>query len=102
MNKTPLIIKREYLTRVRKKSFIVMSLLGPLLFAAFMVVPALLATLQDTDMKKVAVIDGSNVFTSYATGQPAFVVPDREYLEFVILEDTGVETLRENFESTGY
>ena len=102
MNKTPLIIKREYLTRVRKKSFIVMSLLGPLLFAAFMVVPALLATLKDTDMKKVAVIDGSNVFTSYATGQPAFVVPDREYLEFVILEDTGVETLRENFESTGY
>ncbi|MEN8810615.1 MAG: hypothetical protein ABF272_04395 [Flavobacteriales bacterium] len=35
MNKTSLIIKREYLTRVKKKSFILMTVLGPVLFAGF-------------------------------------------------------------------
>lgn len=35
MNKIWLVIKREYLTRVRKRSFIVMTVLGPLLIAAF-------------------------------------------------------------------
>ncbi len=34
MNKIALIIKREYWTRVRKTSFVVMSMLGPLLMAA--------------------------------------------------------------------
>lgn len=36
MNKAWLIIQREYLTRVKKKSFIVMTILGPILFVAFM------------------------------------------------------------------
>ena len=35
MNKIGLIISREYITRVRKKSFIIMSLLGPLLIIGF-------------------------------------------------------------------
>ncbi len=35
MSKITLIIKREYLTRIRKKSFIIMSILGPLIFAAY-------------------------------------------------------------------
>ena len=36
MGKISLIIQREYLTRVKKKSFIVLSLLGPLLIAGMM------------------------------------------------------------------
>lgn len=39
MNKTWLILKREYLIRVKKKSFIVTTLLVPLFFAALMFVP---------------------------------------------------------------
>ena len=35
MNKVALIIKREYSSRVKKKSFIIMTILGPLLIAAF-------------------------------------------------------------------
>ena len=41
MNKILLIIQREYVTRVRKKSFIVMTLLVPALFAAMFAVIAL-------------------------------------------------------------
>jgi ABC-2 type transport system permease protein len=61
MNKILLIIKREYLTRVRKKSFIVMSILGPLLFGLIMIVPIWLATV-DGDEKIVEVIDESGLF----------------------------------------
>ncbi|NNC83427.1 MAG: ABC transporter permease, partial [Flavobacteriales bacterium] len=35
MHKVWLIIQREYLTRVKKKSFIIMTILGPLLFVGF-------------------------------------------------------------------
>lgn len=62
MNKIKLIIAREYLTRVRKKSFIVMTILGPLLMAAMIVVPVFLATMDDTSQKKIGVIDESGLF----------------------------------------
>ena len=43
MHKIWLILKREYLVRVRKKSFIVMTILGPLLMAALIIAPVYLA-----------------------------------------------------------
>ena len=43
MHKIWLIISREYLVRVRKKSFIIMTILGPILMAALMIVPIYLA-----------------------------------------------------------
>lgn len=43
MSKIGLIIKREYLTRVKKRSFIIMTILGPLLFAGFMLAVVLLS-----------------------------------------------------------
>ena len=38
------IVRREYLERVRSKSFVVATILGPVLMAALMVVPAIMAT----------------------------------------------------------
>jgi ABC-2 type transport system permease protein len=102
MSKINLIIQREYLTRVRKKSFIIMSLLGPVLFAALMIIPALLATMEDKEVKTVAVIDETTIFTSYTTEKPEFVIQDKEYIKFTMLEDVSLETLKENFSSTGY
>lgn len=61
MKKIFLIIQREYLTRVRKRSFIVMTILGPLLMAAIVVVPIYLAT-RGNEMKTVAVIDETGFF----------------------------------------
>tara|TARA_R110002096_G_scaffold426165_3_gene635561 strand:+ start:30787 stop:32151 length:1365 start_codon:yes stop_codon:yes gene_type:complete len=63
MNKTSLIIQREYLTRVKKKSFIIMSIVGPILIAALMVVPAWLA-IQDEDSQLVEVIDETGLFVN--------------------------------------
>lgn len=61
MNKIKLIIAREYLTRVKKTSFIVMTLLGPLLMAGLMIVPIWLAT-KDKDLQRIEVIDATGLF----------------------------------------
>ncbi len=62
MNKIWLVIQREYLTRVQKKSFIIMSILGPVLMAALMIVPAYLAKMSD-EVKTVGIVDESGFFT---------------------------------------
>lgn len=62
MNKILLILKREYLTRVKKKSFVIMTFLGPLLMAALMIVPVVLAGLQNIGDKNIAVLDETNWF----------------------------------------
>lgn len=74
MNTTLIIIKREYLVRVRKKSFIVMTLLAPLLLAAFYGA-IIWAAVGSTSQKKIAVIDQSGQFTNKLKGndETAFV-----------------------------
>ncbi len=56
MNKTWLIIKREFSTRVRKKSFILMTVLGPILSSALFILPAYLASLPE-DERTVVILD---------------------------------------------
>ena len=61
MNKILLIIAREYLTRVRKKSFIVMTILGPLVFAGIIIVPVWLAASDVAEEKIISIIDESGL-----------------------------------------
>ncbi len=62
MSKISNIIQREYSTRVRKRSFIIMTILGPILFAALIIVPTWISTMDSTDERKVAVVDSSGIF----------------------------------------
>ena len=57
MGKTSLIIKREYLTRVKKKSFIIMTVLGPVVMAAFMALIIILSKDQKESYKVLVVDD---------------------------------------------
>ena len=57
MNKTLIIILREYTTRVSKKSFILLTLLMPFLFAAIATVPFLLGKIKSDEQQKVVIID---------------------------------------------
>ncbi len=63
MQKILLIIQHEYLKRVKKKSFIIMTLLTPLLMSLIWVVPILLA-MQKDDVKKVQYLDESGLFST--------------------------------------
>ncbi|QKZ13109.1 ABC transporter permease [Spirosoma sp. KUDC1026] len=58
-----LIIKREYLVRVRKKSFIIMTILGPLLIFGFYAT-IFWAAISSVNQKKVAVLDESGRFVN--------------------------------------
>lgn len=62
MNKISLIIRREFITRIRKKSFIIMTIVGPLLFAGIMILPIWLALRDSTDQRVIEVIDESGLF----------------------------------------
>lgn len=82
MSKIGLIIEREYLTRVYKKSFIIMTLVTPLIFIAFAVVPALLSQIKDTDTKEVAVIDRTGKYADLLEGNETYrFVPVKESSE---------------------
>jgi ABC-2 type transport system permease protein len=61
MNKLFLIIQREYFSRVKKKSFLIMTILGPLLMAGLMIVPVWLAMRDKTD-HQILVLDHSGLF----------------------------------------
>ena len=56
-----LIIKREYLVRVRKKSFIIMTILGPVLIFGFYAIIGW-AAVSSINQKKIAVVDESGRF----------------------------------------
>lgn len=95
MSKISTIVQREYLTRVRKRSFIIMTLIAPLLFASLVLVPALIMGNDDKDFKKIAVIeDGSDLFVN--------VIPNRQDVEFIYLGNADVNKLKTTFEEAGY
>ncbi len=95
MNKVPVIIRREYLTRVRKKSFIIMTILAPVLLAGLIIVPILLMVNQEQDFKKIAVIeDNSDLFRN--------VLKNTKTIEFHYLEGINLNTLKTSFEEAGY
>ena len=58
MNKMLAVIKREYLQAVRKKMFIVMTFLFPLLMVGAMTVPGLMMSRTLTG-RRIAVVDGT-------------------------------------------
>lgn len=62
MNKIGLIIKREYLTRIRKRSFLIMTFLGPILMAAIYIIPIMLALNANNENMRIAVVDESHWF----------------------------------------
>ncbi|MHA8105447.1 ABC transporter permease [Aquirufa sp. 5-AUSEE-100C1] len=61
MNKIFLVIQREYMTRVLKKSFWISSLLAPVLITAIYAIPIWLA-MKDKEVKKVAILDQSHLW----------------------------------------
>ena len=64
MNNLSIILKREYLTRVKKRSFLIITFLGPLFFAALILAPSLLMLKSESieTKKTIAVLDETNWF----------------------------------------
>jgi len=62
-NKTLLIISREYLTRIQKKSFIIITILMPILLVAMIVLPIMLVSISEQrQFSRILVVDESEIF----------------------------------------
>lgn len=64
-NNIKLIIGREYATRVKKKSFILTTVLTPLFMALVIVVPVLITMYQGSDRQVVSVVDNTGLLENY-------------------------------------
>lgn len=84
MNRLGLVIQREYITRVRKKSFIILTLLMPVLMVGLSLVPLWLSTLNDGSVKEVAVIDNTGIY--------APLLESTDQYTFTVVGDPGAQT----------
>ena len=94
MNKIWIIIQREFMTRVKKKSFILLTILMPFIFAALIMVPLMLATIEGDEQKTVMVIDktGRYVGSLKSTANYAFV-PTADNKDEYYTDDSEVEAV---------
>ena len=83
MGKVRIIAAREFNERVRKKSFIITTLLMPLFFVALMFVPALMMNIKSNDIKEVIVVDQSGLIGDrlQPDGQLTFSPSERSFEE---------------------
>lgn len=65
MKALSLIIQREYLSRIKKKSFILMTILTPIMMIALIFVPLLLAGIKDSEAKRIAIVDNTGKYAQY-------------------------------------
>ncbi|HCY41411.1 MAG TPA: ABC transporter permease [Prolixibacteraceae bacterium] len=94
MNKSILILKREYLTRVKKKSFIVMTLLVPLMMAALTILPTYLAMMDDKEERTIAVYDPTGLILNQ--------LESNEFTKFHYIPGPEFQELSKNFKSGNY
>ena len=70
------IISREYLTRVKKKSFLLTTFLVPIFFAAMCVLPSVIMLMAKDKGKEIAVVDQSGIVMSYLTDSKTITYTD--------------------------
>src|SRR5690606_34532862 len=62
MNKIRLIIEREYLTRVKRKSFLLTTLLVPLVIVGFYAIIIAVSISGESNTQRIAILDEANLF----------------------------------------
>ncbi len=88
MSKFLVVMKREYAQVVKKKSFVIMMFLTPALMGAFMVLPALLVTMESSSAEYVAVIDRGEqgIGDQFAESLERYTLGDTQDPAYVVKE----------------
>lgn len=87
MNHLPLIIKREYLTKVKNKSFIIMTFVSPLIMVALILVVAYLSQINSDKERQISVLDESGVLGD--------LFENTDNTTYVLLSDISLESAKE-------
>jgi ABC-2 type transport system permease protein len=93
MKNLGIIISREYLTRVKKKSFLLTTFLVPILFAAMCILPSVIMFMAKDEGKKIAVVDQSGIVLPYLEDSDAVTYED--------YSSEPVDSMKIRFESLG-
>ena len=87
ISKLGIIISREYLNKVKKKSFILITFLAPIFFAAMCILPSLIMMNTKEETKQIGVVDRSGIVAPF--------LKDNEVTHYVLLEPaTNVDSLK--------
>jgi ABC-2 type transport system permease protein len=97
MNKTFLVIQREYITRVKKRTFIISTVLFPLLYLGLIFGTGYIAAKSSRNLR-VAMIDSSGVFNKAVINQ-VNQEDSSAYIEYVT---TNPDTIMHNYSSMGF
>ena len=87
------IIGREYLTRVKKKSFLLTTFIVPILFAALCILPSVIMFMAKDTGKKVAVVDQSGIVMPYLV--------DTDAVDYEDYSAEPADSMKANFEELG-
>ncbi|GBU07816.1 ABC transporter permease [Bacteroidales bacterium] len=92
MNKIGIVIQREYTSRVRKKSFLILTFLVPILLIGLIFGTLFLSTFKDSKAKIIAVLDHTDKYFPFFenTEQCQFVRADQSFEEFRNKSDEGI------------
>ena len=88
------IISREYLTRVKKKSFLLTTFLVPVFFAAMCILPSVIMFMAKEDGKKIAVVDQSGLVMPY--------LEDSEAVSYTDFSEEPADSVKAEYETLGY
>ena len=90
MNHLSLIIKREYLTKVKNKSFIIMTVLSPIIIIALIAVVGYLSQLNNNKQRSISILDESGLVES--------IFKSTENTNYVILNEISLDDAKKQVE----
>ena len=93
MKNVNIILSREYLTRVKKKSFLLTTFLVPIFFAAMCILPSVIMFMAKEEGKKIAVVDQSGIVMPY--------LEDSEAVSYADYSSEPVDSMKVRFEELG-
>lgn len=92
MNHLSLIIQREYLTKVKNKSFIIMTFLSPIIMIALVAVVAYLSQINNSKERNIAILD--------ETGMVGNVFKDADHTTYTLLTDKTLDEAKAQVKAT--
>src|SRR5215213_4000222 len=95
MNKTLLVFQREYLSRVKKKSFVLTTILVPVIIIAFYLVMIVISATGSSESNKIAVIDNANLFNGK-------VDKARDSSTYTFITGQTEESFKKEYKKKGY
>lgn len=87
MNVLSLIIKREFIAKVRNKSFIVMTFLSPLIFVGLAALIGYLSSMK-ADTKKIAIHDETGLFVDQFESSEAYEFQNLSAIDVAVIKDS--------------